>query len=118
MIAVATFLSQIRQLVSQPDIGVWYLAMNTQMKPFKNNLPLRQAFNKAIDRNRIIRLVNGRAVPMNGILPPTINYTEPDPSCDLDYVPNISRAARVRTVLVHARSIGGSHTTMLLEGST
>lgn len=49
------------------------------------------------------------------VLPPTINYCEPDPSCDLDYVPNSSRAARVRTVLVHARSIGGSHTTMALE---
>jgi 3-oxoacyl-(acyl-carrier-protein) synthase len=51
----------------------------------------------------------------DGILPPTINYSERDPLCDLDYVPNNSRAARIRTVLVHARSIGGSHTTMLLE---
>lgn len=66
-----------RQLVSQPDIGVWYLAMNTQMKPFKNNLLLRQAFNKAIDRTRIIRLVNGRAVPMYGILPPTMPGSNP-----------------------------------------
>jgi 3-oxoacyl-(acyl-carrier-protein) synthase len=53
----------------------------------------------------------------DGILPPTINYAEADPSCDLDYVPNTSRSARVRTVLVHARGIGGSHTTMLLEAS-
>lgn len=53
----------------------------------------------------------------DGILPPTINYAEPDPSCDLDYVPNRARSARVRTVLVHARGIGGSHTTMLLEAS-
>jgi 3-oxoacyl-[acyl-carrier-protein] synthase II len=53
----------------------------------------------------------------DGILPPTINYAEADPSCDLDYVPNASRSARVRTVLVHARGIGGSHTTMLLEAS-
>ena len=53
----------------------------------------------------------------DGVLPPTINYTELDPTCDLDYVPNTARAARVRTVLVHARGIGGSHTTMLLEGA-
>lgn len=51
----------------------------------------------------------------DGILPPTINLVAPDPFCDLDYVPNTSRTARVRSVLVHARSIGGSHTTMLLE---
>jgi 3-oxoacyl-(acyl-carrier-protein) synthase len=51
----------------------------------------------------------------DGVVPPTINYSERDPLCDLDYVPNASRAARLRLVLVHARSIGGSHTTMLLE---
>ena len=52
----------------------------------------------------------------DGIIPPTINYSEPDPLCDLDYVPNKARLGRVRTVLVHARSIGGSHTAMVLEG--
>ncbi len=52
---------------------------------------------------------------VNGIVTPTINYDEPDPLCDLDYVPNIARTARLRTALVHARSMGGSHTTMLLE---
>lgn len=66
-----------RQLVSLPDIGVWYLAMNTQMAPFKNNLILRRAFNMAIDRTRIIRFVNGRAVPMFGILPPTMPGANP-----------------------------------------
>jgi oligopeptide transport system substrate-binding protein len=66
-----------RQLVSLPDIGVWYLAMNTQMAPFKNNLSLRRAFNMAIDRTRIIRFVNGRAVPMYGILPPTMPGANP-----------------------------------------
>lgn len=52
----------------------------------------------------------------DGVIPPTINYSEPDPLCDLDYVPNKARSARVRTALVHARSIGGSHSAMLLEG--
>jgi ABC-type transport system substrate-binding protein len=66
-----------KQLVSQPDIGVWYLAMNTQMAPFKNNLTLRRAFNLAIDRSRIIRFVNGRAIPMYGILPPTMPGANP-----------------------------------------
>jgi 3-oxoacyl-[acyl-carrier-protein] synthase II len=48
------------------------------------------------------------------IVPPTINYQYPDPGCDLDYVPNRSRSARVRTAMVHAQSIGGSHTALLL----
>ena len=51
----------------------------------------------------------------DGLLPPTINFAERDPQCDLDYVPNVARSARVRTALVHARSIGGSHTTLVLE---
>ncbi|HZT97835.1 MAG TPA: ABC transporter substrate-binding protein [Chloroflexota bacterium] len=61
-----------KQLVHEPDIAVFYLAMNMQMKPFKGNLALRRAFNMAIDKNFIVRELNGRAVVMNGILPPTM----------------------------------------------
>jgi 3-oxoacyl-(acyl-carrier-protein) synthase len=49
------------------------------------------------------------------IVPPTINYEYPDPSCDLDYVPNHSRAARLNNVVIHAQSIGGSHSALLLS---
>jgi len=48
-------------------------------------------------------------------LPPTINYRIPDPACDLDYVPNTARIARVRRVLIHAHSLGGSHVAMVLS---
>jgi 3-oxoacyl-[acyl-carrier-protein] synthase II len=50
----------------------------------------------------------------DNIVPPTINYTLRDPACDLDYVPNIARPVRIRTVLVHAQSIGGSHAALVL----
>jgi 3-oxoacyl-(acyl-carrier-protein) synthase len=50
------------------------------------------------------------------VVTPTINYTTPDSSCDLDYVPNVSRAARVRSVLIHAHSLGGLHSAMVLQG--
>ena len=50
----------------------------------------------------------------NGVVPPTINYEVPDPGCDLDYVPNHARIARVRTVLVLAHSLGGAHVAMVL----
>lgn len=40
-------------------------------------------------------------------LPPTANYEVPDPSCDLDYVPNKSRIARIKTAFVHSHSLGG-----------
>jgi len=50
----------------------------------------------------------------DGIVPPTINYSVRDPACDLDYVPNIARRVRVRTALIHAQSIGGSHSALIL----
>jgi 3-oxoacyl-[acyl-carrier-protein] synthase II len=50
----------------------------------------------------------------DNVAPPTINYSVRDPACDLDYVPNFARPTRIRTVLVHAQSIGGSHAALIL----
>ena len=48
------------------------------------------------------------------IVPPTINQEVPDPQCDLDYVPNRSRVARVRRVLINGHSFGGSVAALVL----
>jgi nodulation protein E len=43
----------------------------------------------------------------HGILPPTANYNEPDPECDLDYIPNTPRAQRVEAALSNSFAFGG-----------
>jgi 3-oxoacyl-[acyl-carrier-protein] synthase II len=51
----------------------------------------------------------------HGVLPPTINYDEPDPECDLDYIPNESREADVRTAVSNSFGFGGHNATIVLR---
>jgi len=50
-----------------------------------------------------------------GIIPPTINYHEPDPDCDLDYVPNEAREHKVNALLSNAYAFGGNCTVLALR---
>jgi 3-oxoacyl-[acyl-carrier-protein] synthase II len=50
-----------------------------------------------------------------GVVPPTLNLNDPDPECDLDYVPNKSRLNDVEIALVTAISFGGTHSAAVLR---
>jgi 3-oxoacyl-[acyl-carrier-protein] synthase II len=51
----------------------------------------------------------------NGVVPPTINYAEADPECDLDYVPNEARKSDVNIVLSNSLGFGGTNATLLFR---
>ena len=58
--------------------------------------------------------VSARAIT-TGWIPPTTNYSVPDPECDLDYVPNEARQMDVDAVLINAFGFGGQNACLVIQ---
>ena len=62
-----------------------------------------------------IELVICSLIFERGLLPPTINQEEKDPLCDLDYVPNVARSAKVDSILKTSSGFSGIHSSLTLR---
>jgi 3-oxoacyl-[acyl-carrier-protein] synthase II len=71
---------------------------------------LGHAMGAAATLEAIMCLLAGR----HGQIPPTLNYGEPDPDCDLDYVPNTARPGRPRISLSTSLGFGGCNAALVL----
>lgn len=63
----------------------------------------------------VIESIAAISVMNKGIIHPTINYETPDPDCDLDYVPNVARPARVNVCLKNSFGLGGENCCLVLR---
>jgi len=62
-----------------------------------------------------VELALGALIFERNVLPPTINQEEPDPKCDLDYIPNKSREKKVNVMLKTSSGFSGIHSSMVLK---
>jgi 3-oxoacyl-(acyl-carrier-protein) synthase len=73
-----------------------------------------EAIKRLLGERAIEAIVSILAI-QEGLLPPTINYTTPDPQSDLDYVPNTPRTARVDVVLSNSFGFGGHNVSLIFR---
>jgi 3-oxoacyl-[acyl-carrier-protein] synthase II len=81
------------------------------------NIPvssIKSMIGHAMGAGSVLQVAASCLTIQHGIIPPTINLHTPDPECDLDYVPNKARVARVRKVLLNSHAMGGTHSVLIL----
>jgi nodulation protein E len=69
----------------------------------------------ALGASAALELVATLRAMQEGVVPPTANYQEPDPACDLDYVPNKARRLEVRTAISNSFAFGGLNAVLCLR---
>jgi len=94
------------------------IAMKTVFKDHVKNLPVSST--KSMTGHLLgaaggVEAIFSILAINHSIIPPTINYDEPDPECDLDYVPNVARKQDVRIVMSNSFGFGGTNATLIFK---
>jgi 3-oxoacyl-[acyl-carrier-protein] synthase II len=63
----------------------------------------------------VVELIATVLAMQEGFIPPTINYEMPDPECDLDYVPNVSRNQQIKCAISNSLGFGGHNATLVVK---
>jgi len=71
----------------------------------------------AIGASGALELVATTLAVARGVAPPTANYTEPDPDCDLDYVPNAARPMTIRAAISNSFAFGGLNAVLAVKAT-
>lgn len=100
-------------LQKQTLVSTYYLALNNKVKPF-DNVKVRQAVNYAIDKEKLVKLQNGRAKVADQILPPDMPGYDKNLPDDLKYTYNVDKA---KELMKEAGYANGFKTTLLTTSS-
>lgn len=93
-------------------------AIQTALGEHAKHVPVsstKSVHGHALGASGALEIVAALGALREGVIPPTANFIDPDPECDLDYVPNTAREQTVRAVLSNAFAFGGLNAVIALK---
>lgn len=103
---------------TQPNDKAETKTIKWVFKEYAHNIPIssiKSMLGHTIGASGAIEAVSCALALENNLIPPTINYKYPDPDCDLDYVPNKARRARLNTVLLNSFGVGNNNASIIIR---
>ena len=97
------------------------LAVKATFGPHAKNVPMssiKSMMGHLIAAAGAVELITCVLTIRDNIIPPTANYSQPDPECDLDYVPNVARKAPVDIAMSNSFGFGGQNDTLIVKRFT